>query len=176
MPLYEVDGKRVETPADGEYWVAPNAMVFGDIVIGREASVWFGAVVRGDNERIVIGARTNIQDCCVLHTDPGYPMTIGEGCTVGHMAMLHGCTIGKGCLIGMGAIILNGAVIGDGCIIGANTVIGERKEIAPRSLVVGTPGRIMRTLTDEDVARVAKSSDGYVRNWRRYARSFKPQS
>lgn len=176
MPLYEVDGKRVETPADGEYWVAPNAWVFGDVVIAREASVWFGAVVRGDNERITIGARTNIQDGCVLHTDPGYPMTIGEGVTVGHMAMLHGCTIGKGSLVGMGAIVLNGAVVGESCLIGANTVIGERKVIPPRSLVIGTPGRVIRQLTDADVANIAEAADRYVWNWRRYARSFKPQS
>lgn len=176
MALYALDGVAVETPGEGRYWVAPNAIVLGNVTIGEDASVWFGTTIRGDNERIVIGARSNIQEGCVLHTDPGFPMTIGPDCTVGHMVMLHGCTIGTRSLIGIGSIILNGAKIGEECLVGANTLIGEGKDIPPRSLVLGSPGKVVRQLSDEDVARFSAAAGRYVENWRRFAKGLAPQS
>jgi len=176
MPLYELDGVRVETPGDGRYWVAPNAVVIGNVTIEEDASIWFGSILRGDNEPIRIGARSNIQEGCVVHTDPGYPLTIGPDCTIGHMVMLHGCTIGRGSLIGIGSIILNGTKIGEECLIGANTLIPEGKEIPPRSMVLGSPGRIIRQLGDEDVARFGAAAGRYVQNWKRFAAGMKPQA
>jgi carbonic anhydrase/acetyltransferase-like protein (isoleucine patch superfamily) len=175
MALYELDGAGVTTPGEGRYWVAPTAVVIGKVVIEEDASVWFGTIVRGDNEPIRIGARSNVQEACVLHTDPGYPMTIGEDCTIGHMVMLHGCTIGRGSLIGIGSIILNGTRIGEECLIGANTLIPEGKEIPPRSMVLGSPGKVVRALTDEDVARFGGAAKRYVSNWKRFAEGLKPQ-
>jgi len=176
MALYELDGVRVETPGEGRYWMAPTAVAIGRVILEEDSSVWFGSVLRGDNETIRIGARSNVQEGCVLHTDPGYPMTIGPGCTIGHMVMLHGCTIGRGSLIGIGSIILNGTKIGEECLIGANTLIPEGKEIPPRSMVLGSPGKIIRQLTDEDVARLAAAADRYVNNWKRFTAGMKPQS
>jgi carbonic anhydrase/acetyltransferase-like protein (isoleucine patch superfamily) len=173
MALYELDGIRVSTPGEGTYWVAPNAVVLGKVEIHPDASVWFGAVVRGDNELIRIGPRSNVQDGSVLHTDPGFPLDIGADCTIGHMVMLHGCTIGRGSLIGIGSIILNGARIGEECLIGANTLIAEGKEIPPRSMVLGLPGKIVRELTSEDVKRFSGAASRYVANWKRYAAGFK---
>jgi carbonic anhydrase/acetyltransferase-like protein (isoleucine patch superfamily) len=174
MALYELDGTAVETPADGSYWVAPNAVVLGKVAIETDASVWFGAVLRGDNELIRVGARSNVQDGCVLHTDPGYPLDIGEDCTIGHMVMLHGCTIGARSLIGIGSIILNGARIGEECLIGANTLIPEGKVIPPRSMVLGSPGKIVRELSDDDVRRFGGAAGRYVDNWKRYKAGFRP--
>lgn len=176
MALYELDGVKVETPASGRFWVAPNAVLLGKVRLEDDASVWFGAVLRGDNELITVGERSNVQDGCVLHTDPGFPLTIGADCTIGHMVMLHGCTIGRGSLIGIGSIILNGAKIGEECLIGANTLIGEGKEIPPRSMVLGSPGKIVRQLTDDDVKRFGGGAGRYVTNGRRYAAGFKPQT
>ncbi len=176
MALYELDGVSAETPAEGRYWVAPNAIVIGKVIIEEDASVWFGSVLRGDNEPIRVGARSNIQEACVLHTDPGFPLTIGPDCTIGHMVMLHGCTIGRASLIGIGSIILNGTKIGEECLIGANTLIPEGKEIPPRSMVLGSPGKIVRQLTDEDVARFGGAAGRYVKNWKRYATGLKPQT
>ncbi len=167
MPLYALD-ETVSTPTSGRYWVAPNATVIGNVEICEDASVWFGTVIRGDNERILIGERSNIQENCVLHTDPGYPMTIGSDCTIGHMVMLHGCTVGPGALVGIGSIVLNGAVIGEGSLIGANTLIPEGKVIPPRSLVVGSPGRVVRELSDEAVENVKATASRYVENWQRF--------
>lgn len=169
MALYSLDKTGVITPGAGAFWVAPNAIVLGNVEIGVDASVWFNTVIRGDNERISIGARSNIQDGCVLHTDPGFPLAIGPDSTVGHMVMLHGCTIGRGALIGIGAIILNGAVIGDECLIGAGALIPEGKVIPPRSVVMGAPGKVVRELTDQDAARIALGVANYVRNWKRFA-------
>ena len=174
MALYELDGTGVETPADGSYWVAPNAVVLGKVALETDASVWFGAVLRGDNELIRVGARSNVQDGCVLHTDPGYPLDIGEDCTVGHMVMLHGCTIGARSLIGIGSIILNGARIGEECLIGTNTLIPEGKVIPPRSMVLGSPGKIVRELSDDDVRRFGGAAGRYVNNWKRYKAGFRP--
>jgi carbonic anhydrase/acetyltransferase-like protein (isoleucine patch superfamily) len=176
MALYELDGVGVETPASGNFWVAPNAVLLGKVRLEEDASVWFGAVLRGDNELITVGARSNVQDGCVLHTDPGYPLTIGADCTIGHMVMLHGCSIGRGSLVGIGSIILNGAKIGEECLIGANTLIAEGKDIPARSMVIGSPGKIVRQLTDDDVKRFGSGAGRYVTNWRRYARGLKAQS
>ncbi len=154
-------------------WIAPNAAVIGNVRLERDASVWFGAVVRGDNEPIVIGERSNVQDGCVLHTDPGFPLTIGPDCTVGHMAMLHGCTIGRNSLIGIGAIVLNGARIGDNCLIGAHALVTEGKVIPDNSLVMGAPGRIMRQLGAAEARDLAANAAHYVETWRRYARELK---
>lgn len=172
MPLHSLDGIAPRTPASGRFWVAPNATVLGNVEIAEDASVWFNATIRGDNELIRIGERSNIQDGCVLHTDPGFPMDIGPDCTIGHMVMLHGCTIGRGSLVGIGAIILNGAKIGEECLIGAGALIGERKEIPPRSVVLGSPGKVIRQLSDEDAARVRQGAVHYVRNWQRYAKGL----
>jgi len=174
MALYSLGEARVETPADGDFWVAPNAIVVGKVKLEKGASVWFGAVLRGDNELIHIGARTNIQDGSVLHTDPGFPMTIAEGCTIGHMVMLHGCTIGRNSLIGIGSIVLNGARIGENCLIGANTLIPEGKEIPSGTMVLGSPGKVVRKLTEEDIARIGRTVAFYERNAKRFADGFKP--
>ena len=176
MSLYELDGIRVSTPGEGRFWIAPSAVVIGKVILEEDASLWFGTVVRGDNEPVRIGARSNVQEGCVLHTDPGFPLTIGAVCTIGHMVMLHGCTIGRGSLIGIGSIILNGVKIGEECLVGANTLIAEGKEIAPRSMVLGSPGRIVRQLTDEDVKRFSGAAGRYVANWKRFAAGLKPQS
>lgn len=176
MTLYSLDGTNVETPADGRFWVAPNAVLLGRVRLETDASVWFGAVLRGDNEWITVGQRSNVQDGCVLHTDPGFPLTIGPDCTIGHMVMLHGCTIGARSLIGIGSVILNGANIGEECVIGANALIPEGKNIPPRSLVMGSPGKIVRELSDDDVKRFTGAAGRYVTNWQRYAVGLKPQS
>ncbi|MFT3730880.1 MAG: gamma carbonic anhydrase family protein [Hyphomicrobium sp.] len=175
MPLYELDGQSVTTPPSGAFWVAPNAILLGKVKLEEEASVWFGAVLRGDNELITIGARSNVQDGSVLHTDPGFPLTIGEDCTVGHMAMLHGCTIGNRSLIGIGSIIMNGAKIGEECVIGAGALVPEGKEIPARSMVLGSPGKIVRQLSDEEVERFGRGAKRYVANWKRYAKGLVPQ-
>lgn len=176
MALFQLDGVRVATPDSGAFWVAPNATLIGRVALEDEASVWFGAVLRGDNELISVGARSNVQDGCVLHTDPGYPLNIGPDCTIGHMVMLHGCTIGRGSLIGIGSIVLNGARIGEHCLIGANTLIPEGKEIPPRSMVLGSPGKVVRELSDADIERFGGAAGRYVKNWKRYAAGLKPQA
>lgn len=174
MPLYALD-KEVRTPASGRYWVAPTATVIGNVDIREDASIWFNTVIRGDNEPIVIGERSNIQEGCVLHTDPGYPMTLEADCTIGHMVMLHGCTVEEGALVGIGSIVLNGARIGAGSLVGANTLIPEGKVIPPRSLVVGSPGRVVRELTHEQVAGVRATASRYVDNWQRFKEKLKAQ-
>ena len=175
MTLYSIDGIQVELPLEGEYWIAPNAVVIGRVKLGSFASVWFGAMVRGDNDLIDIGARTNIQDGCVLHTDEGFPMEIAEGCTIGHMAMLHGCTIGANTLIGIGSTILNGARIGANCIIGAHSLVSEGKEIPDNSLVMGMPGRVVRNVSSEQAGQLKELSRHYVENLVRYNKGFAPQ-
>lgn len=176
MALYELDGHRVVVPSSGLYWVAENAAVLGQVSIEEDASVWFGSVVRGDNEPIVIGARSNVQDGCVLHTDPGFALIIGQEATIGHLAMLHGCTIGRGALIGIGAVVLNGAKIGEECMIGAGAVIPEGKEIPPRSVVLGAPGKVVREVREEDLVRIRWGVQLYVDRWKTYARGLKPQA
>lgn len=176
MALYELDGHAVSLPEDDRYWVAPNAVVIGKVRLRRDASVWFNAVLRGDNELIDVGDRTNIQDGCVLHTDMGFPLMLGADCTVGHMAMLHGCTIGEGVLIGIGATVLNGAVIGAHSVIGAHALVPEGKEIPPRSLVVGTPGKVVRELSDDDVTHYSRLAGHYVDNWQRFSSGLTMQT
>lgn len=165
-------GDRVPQIGAG-VWVAPDANVIGKVVLEAESSVWFGAVLRGDNEEIRVGRGTNIQENTVCHTDMGYPLTIGENCTVGHKAMLHGCTIGAGSLIGMGAIILNGAKIGAGCLIGAGALIPEGKEIPDGALVMGAPGRVVRMLDEAARARLLASAHHYRENAARFASGLK---
>lgn len=175
MALYQLD-QSVCLPESGRYWVAPSAVVLGHVRLRDDASVWFNAVVRGDNELIDIGERVNVQDGCVLHTDPGFPMVLEANCTVGHMVMLHGCRVGRGSLVGIGSIVLNGAEIGESCLIGANTLIPEGKVIPPRSMVLGSPGRVVRELTDEQVAGIAATAGRYVANWQRYVAKLRPQT
>jgi carbonic anhydrase/acetyltransferase-like protein (isoleucine patch superfamily) len=155
-------------------WVAPNATVIGDVILGDQASIWWNAVVRGDNDTITIGAGSNIQDGSVLHADEGVPLTLGDRVTVGHLVMLHGCTIGEESLIGIKSVILNRAVIGRHCIIGANSLIPEGKVIPDRSLVMGSPGKVVRQLSDEEVAKLRLAAQGYVDNARRYRAELKP--
>jgi carbonic anhydrase/acetyltransferase-like protein (isoleucine patch superfamily) len=168
---YALADDRIET--EGAFWIAPTAVVIGKVKLEENASVWWGAVIRGDNELITIGRNSNVQDGCVLHTDPGFPLTIGADVTVGHLAMLHGCTIGEGSLIGIGAVILNGARIGRNCLIGAKALIPEGKEIPDRSMVLGAPGKVVRELSDEHLARMRAGTLHYVDNWRRYARDLR---
>lgn len=166
MSIYALGG--IEPRIGEDCWIAHNATVIGDVSIGRAASIWYNVVIRGDNAPIEIGDGTNIQDGTVLHNDAGVPLTIGAGVTVGHMAMLHGCTIGDGCLIGINAVVLNNAVLGKDCLIGANALIPEGKAIPERSLVVGSPGRVLRTLTDEEVARLRGNAKHYIDNAHRF--------
>lgn len=170
MPLYrlgETQPRLAETA-----WVAPGALVLGDVVMNKGASIWLNAVVRGDNEPIIIGARSNIQDGSVLHSDPGSPLTIGEGVTVGHNVTLHGCTIGDNALIGIGSIILNRAVIGRDSIVGAGSLVPEGKTYPDGVLILGSPARVVRELTPEQVAGVRRSADHYVANAQRFARDL----
>ncbi|MFT4914045.1 MAG: carbonic anhydrase/acetyltransferase-like protein (isoleucine patch superfamily) [Brevundimonas sp.] len=174
MTVYALADKKPQLPSDGEYWIAPNATVIGDVTLKPGASVWFGAVVRGDNDPITIGRDTNIQDGSVLHSDPGEPLTIGDNVTVGHMVMLHSCAIGDNTLIGIGSVILGRARIGNNCLIGANTLITEGKVIPDNSLVMGQPGRVVRQLEPGQIEALKASAAHYVQNWRRYAGTLKP--
>ena len=173
MTIYALADKKPQLPPEGEYWVAPNAVVTGDVILHPGASVWFGAVVRGDNDPITIGEDTNIQDGSVLHSDPGEPLTIGRGVTVGHMVMLHSCEIGDNSLIGIGAVILGRAKIGKNCLIGANTLITEGKVIPDNSLVMGQPGKVMRELETGQIEALKASAAHYVQNWKRYVAGLK---
>ncbi len=170
MTVYALEG---ETPRlGGDNWIAPDARVIGHVTLGEGASVWFGAVVRGDNETIAIGARSNIQDGSVLHSDPGSPLALGEGVTVGHKAVLHGCTIGDNSLVGIGAIILNRAVIGRDSIVGAGALVPEGKVFPDGVLVLGSPARVVRGLTPEQIEGLRRSAEHYVGNARRFARGL----
>lgn len=166
MAIYEIDGK-VPQIADSA-WVAGSAAVIGDVVLGDEASIWFGVVVRGDTDHISVGARSNIQDQSVLHADVGVPLTIGSGVTVGHQAMLHGCTIGDDSLIGIGAVVLNGARIGKGCLVGAGSLVTEGKEFPDGSMIIGSPAKVVRQLTPEQLQGLRLSATHYVANAKRF--------
>ena len=168
MPIYALDGIAPRIDPDVG-WIAPTAVLVGDVVVGAEAGIWFGVVARGDIETITIGARTNVQENCVLHTDTGYPLEIGNNCTIGHSAVVHGCTIGDNSLIGMGATVLNGARIGRNCLIGANALITENKVIPDNSMVLGAPGKVVRAIDAAGVENLAASAERYVRNARRFA-------
>ena len=169
--IYELDGIRPELGQGA--WVAPDANLIGKVVLEDEASVWFGCTLRGDNEEIRVGRGSNVQENVVCHTDMGYPLVIGANCTIGHKAMLHGCTIGEGSLIGMGATILNGAKIGRGCLIGAGALVTEGKEIPDGSLVMGAPGKVIRTLDAAAQARLIQSAASYRDNARRFRAGLK---
>ena len=164
--IYAIDDILPEIDADS--WIAPDANVIGRVTIREGASVWFDATLRGDNERITLGEGSNVQENCTLHTDMGFPLTIGRDCTIGHAAILHGCTIGDESLVGMGALVLNGARIGRGCLIGAGALVAEGKEIPDGSLVLGSPGRVVRTLDEAARTRLRQSAEGYRANMRRF--------
>jgi len=153
----------IQPTTDGDaYWIAPGAYVIGDVRLKKNASVWFNAVLRADHEQITVGENSNVQEGCVLHADPGFPLTIGKNVTVGHMVMLHGCTIGDNSLVGIGSIILNGAKIGKNCLVGANTLIAEGKVIPDNSMVLGSPGKVVKTLSPEQTERLTQAADSYV--------------
>lgn len=167
MTLYDLEDRK---PVLDEQlgWVAPDAQLIGKIRIRKDSSVWFGAVLRGDNELIDLGARSNVQDGAILHTDPGFPLEIGEDCTIGHRAVLHGCTIGDGTLIGMGAIVMNGARVGEGSLVGAGALVTEGKSFPPRSMILGSPAKLVKTLSEEESERLKASAQRYVQNAIRY--------
>ncbi|THV25269.1 gamma carbonic anhydrase family protein [Peteryoungia ipomoeae] len=169
MSVYALGDRRPHLPPGDRYWIAPTAVVVGDVRLGTDVSVWFGAVLRGDNDPITIGAGSNVQDGTVVHSDPGFPTLVGAGCTIGHRAILHGCTLGDNTLVGMGATILNGAIIGKNCIVGAKALVTEGKVFPDNSLIVGAPARVVRSLDDNAVARLRLSAAHYVANWQRYA-------
>ena len=171
--LLALAGIAPTLPAEGRYWVAADAVVLGNVRLADEASVWFGAVLRGDGEPLEVGERSNIQEGSMLHADPGFPLTIGPDVTVGHHAILHGCTVGAGALIGMGATVLNGARIGAGCIVGANALVTEGKEFPDDSLIVGAPAKAVRTLDAAAAEKLRASALHYVANWRRFAAGLK---
>ena len=171
--IYELDDQKPELPEIGRYWVAPNATLIGKVRLKLDASVWFGAVLRGDNEWIELGERSQIQDNAVLHTDLGFPLNIGEDCVIGHNVVLHGCTIASNSLIGMGAVVLNGARIGKNCLVGAGAVVTEGKEFADNSLIVGAPARVLRTLDEKAAQAITRDADIYVRRWQQYAKGLK---
>ena len=169
--IYELDGIRPQI--DPTAWIAPTAVLTGNVIVGPAATIWFGAALRGDNEPIIVGAASNVQENAVLHTDMGYPLTIGADCTIGHKAMLHGCTIEPGSLIGMGATLLNGAKIGAGSLVGASALVTEGKEIPPGSLVMGAPAKVVRDLDAAAQARLLKSAEGYRANAARFAKGMR---
>ncbi|MDE1938048.1 MAG: gamma carbonic anhydrase family protein [Alphaproteobacteria bacterium] len=174
MPIYALEGVAPEFPADGEYWVAPTAVLIGRVKLMKNASVWFGAVLRGDNDWITIGENSNVQDNSIVHTDPGQPVQVGANVTVGHNVILHSTIVGDNSLIGMGSTLLNRSRIGTNCIVGANTLIPEGKEFADGSLIVGSPGRVVRPLTDAELLRLQMSADIYVANYRRFRDKLVP--
>ena len=172
MGLYRLGQKTPKLPEDDRYWIAPGADIIGDVTLGDDVSVWFGAVIRGDNDPVTIGARTNIQDGAVLHSDDGLPLTIGADVTVGHKAMIHSCEIGDNTLVGIGAVILARAKIGKNSIVGAGALVPEGKEYPDGVLLIGQPARVVRELTPEQIGKLTHSAAHYVRNWRRFKRDL----
>ena len=170
--IFGLEGRVLQT--EGDYFIAETAVVIGSVRLKHEASVWWGAVLRGDFDSITVGERTNVQDNAVVHMDEGYPVTLGNQVTVGHKAVLHGCTVGDNSLIGIGAVVLNGVVIGNDCLIGSDALITEGKVIPDRSLVLGSPGKVVRELTDEEVEEITGFSELYVNNFQRYQAGLKP--
>ena len=168
--FYNLKDKKPKN--SGENWVAPNATIIGDVTLEKNSSIWFNAVLRGDIENIYIGEGSNVQDGSVLHTDPGCPLKVGKNVTVGHLVMLHGCTIGDNSLIGIGAVILNNAKIGNNCIIGANALITENKIIPDNSLVVGSPGIVIRKVTNKEINLIKENGIRYQNNWKKYSESI----
>lgn len=170
--IYTLEERRLECQGN-DWFIAPNATVIGSVVLGNNASIWFNAVIRGDNDLISIGDDSNIQDGAVLHTDPGIPLRLGRGVTVGHQAMVHGCQVGDNCLIGIQSVVLNNAVIGENSLIGAGALIPEGKVIPPGSLVVGTPGKVVRQLSEAEIQGLRESAQHYVANFQRYQRGLR---
>jgi len=173
MAIYSLEGAQPDLPSDGRWWIAENASVIGRVRLKTDASVWWGAVLRGDNEWIELGERSQIQDNSTLHTDPGFPLTIGRECVIGHNVVLHGCVIGDNSLVGMGAIMLNGSKIGRNCLVGAGALIPEGKEYPDNSLIVGAPGKVIRSLDERAAAMIAHGADIYVRRWQDYKKNVK---
>jgi carbonic anhydrase/acetyltransferase-like protein (isoleucine patch superfamily) len=173
MAIFELDGEAPEVPPDGRYWIADSATVIGRVRLKTDASVWFGSVLRGDNEWIEIGERSQIQDNATLHTDPGFPLSIGDNCVIGHNVVLHGCTIAPNSLVGMGAIVLNGARIGRNCLVGAGAVVTEGKAFEDNSLILGAPARAIRALDEDSAQAIARAADIYVRRWQQYANGLR---
>jgi carbonic anhydrase/acetyltransferase-like protein (isoleucine patch superfamily) len=173
MAIYELDGQGPDLPADRRYWIADTAAVIGRVRLKTDASVWFGSVLRGDNEWIELGERSNIQESCTLHTDMGYPLTIGADCTIGHNVVLHGCTVADGSLIGMGAIVLNGAKIGPRSLVGAGALVTEGKVYPDNSMILGAPAKAVRATDDQARAMIARAADVYVKRWKQYAAGLK---
>jgi carbonic anhydrase/acetyltransferase-like protein (isoleucine patch superfamily) len=168
MPLYALNDWRPELPPEGQYWIAPNATLIGRVRLAAGASVWFGTVIRGDNDWITIGERTNIQDLCTLHTDPGIPLAVGANVSVGHGAIIHGATVGDNTIVGMGATLLNRSKIGKNSIVGANALVPEGKEFPDNSLIVGVPGKAIRTLSEADIPMLLMNAEIYFQRWQRY--------
>jgi carbonic anhydrase/acetyltransferase-like protein (isoleucine patch superfamily) len=175
MNVYDLGADSPTLPEQDEYWIAPNAVVLGKVILKRNASIWFGVTLRGDNDPIVIGENSNVQDGSVLHTDPGAPLNVGADVTIGHMVMLHGCTIGDNSLIGIGSIVLNHARIGKNCLIGAGCLITEGKEIPDNSLVMGSPGKVVRQVSPEQALGLTEGARRYVANWKRFREGLKPR-
>ncbi len=173
MPLYALGDLSPTVPAGDEYYIAPDAVLIGDVRLSRHANVWFNSVLRGDNEPLTLGEGSNIQDGCICHADPGFPLIVGDGVTIGHKAMIHGCTIGSGSLIGMSAIVMNGARIGQNCIIGAGTLVREGQEIPDNSLAVGVPARVVRQTDEKATALIRLSAESYVSKIARYRDELK---
>ena len=168
MPLYALQDWRPELPQEGEYWIAPDASIIGRVRLAKGVSVWFGSVLRGDNDWITIGENSNIQDLCVLHTDPGIALTLGANVSVGHGAVIHGATVGDNCIIGMGATLLNRTKIGRNSVVGANALVAEGKEFPDNSLIVGVPARVARSIADNDVPMLQLNAQIYFSRWQRY--------
>jgi carbonic anhydrase/acetyltransferase-like protein (isoleucine patch superfamily) len=173
MTLFSLDGTSPILPA-GFHWIADDAIVVGDVEIGKDVGIWFGSMLRGDNERIRIGRGSNVQEHCVFHTDMGFPLSVGEGCTIGHRATLHGCTIGNNSLVGMSATILNGAVIGNNCLVGAGALVTEGKIFPDNSLIIGSPAKAVRELDAATIEGLRESARHYVENAKRFAAGMKP--
>jgi len=173
MPLYEIEGLRPSVPESKRFWVAPDAQVIGNVTLGEDVSIWWGSILRGDNDAITIGARSNVQDGCLMHVDPGFPITIAEGVSIGHGAILHGCFVDENSLIGMGAVVLNGAKIGKNCLVGARALITEGKEFPDGSLIVGSPAKVVRPLEEHEIERRRKAAAHYVAHHQRFKKELK---
>ena len=173
MAIYQLDDERPDLPADHRYWVAESASVIGRVRLKTDASIWFGSVLRGDNAWIEVGERSQIQENSTVHADPGFPVTIGPDCVIGHNVILHGCSVAANSLIGMGAIVLNGAKIGQNCLVGAWALVTEGKEFPDGSLIVGAPARVIRSLGEAEAQMIARAADGYVKRWQRFASGLK---
>ena len=172
MPIYNLGDKKPQLPSEGSYWVAPDAHVIGNVILGQDVGIWFGSVLRGDNDIIKIGNETNIQENTIIHVDPNTPVTIGDNCTIGHNAIIHGCTIGNNSLVGMGATILNNAKIGNNCLVGAGALVTENKEFPDAMLIIGSPAKAVRELSPEMIKDMTRSSKHYVANFKKFIKEL----